>query len=66
MMIALVGAVSGYSMQNLRVSSVTTVRRAALSKLASPRMAITLEESGEFGTTDYTMTFKEVRLSPSY
>jgi inorganic pyrophosphatase len=56
MMIALVGAVSGYSMQGLRVSSV--VRRAS-SKLVSPRMDLALEEKGEFGTTDYTMTFKE-------
>jgi inorganic pyrophosphatase len=58
MMIALVGAVSGYSMQSLRVSSVT-VRRAALSKLVSPRMDLTTTEAGEFGTTDYTMTFKK-------
>jgi len=66
MMIALVGGVSGYSMQSLRVSSVTTARRAALSKLVSPRMDFTLAESGEFGTTDYTMTFKkgEDAISP--
>eukprot|EP00908_Phaeocystis_cordata_P005331 Transcript_15809.p1 GENE.Transcript_15809~~Transcript_15809.p1 ORF type:complete len:324 (-),score=93.10 Transcript_15809:258-1133(-) len=46
-------------MQSLRVGGALRAGRAALSKLASPRMAITLEESGEFGTTDYTMTFKE-------
>lgn len=64
-MLSIVVATSGYNMQSLRVGGALRAGRAALSKLASPRMAITLEESGEFGTTDYTMTFKEVRLSPS-
>jgi len=56
---ALVGAASGYNMQSLRVGGAVRVLRGGLSKLASPRMDITLEESGEFGTTDYTMTFKK-------
>jgi inorganic pyrophosphatase len=62
MMIALLGAVNGYSMQTLRVSSVRTAqlaRRASLSKVACPRMDITLTEEGEFGTTDFVMTFKK-------
>ena len=30
----------------------------SVTRFAAPRM-VTLEESGEFGTTDYTMTFKD-------
>merc|ERR1711865_1001426 len=33
--------------------------RAAMSKLVAPRMDITVDKAGEFGTTDFTMTFKK-------
>merc|ERR1719440_2354395 len=59
MSLALIGAVSGYSMQGLRIGSSMRVVRRAASKVSCPRMDITLEEAGEFGTTDYTMTFKK-------
>ena len=59
----LVGAVSGYSMQRIATRS-AVVSRAAMSKLACPRMDVTLEEAGEFGTTDFVMTFKKVRALP--
>ena len=55
-MMFLVGAANGYSMQ---MGGAVRVSRAAMSKLAAPRMDITVEKSGEFGTTDYTMTFKD-------
>ena len=59
MSLALIGAASGYNMQGLRVArSALMSRRAALSKVA---MDLTLEEKGEFGTTDYVMSFKEAR-----
>ena len=54
----LVGAANGYSMQ---MGGAVRVSRAAMSKLAAPRMDITVEKSGEFGTTDFTMYFKKVR-----
>ena len=54
-MMFLVGAANGYSMQ---MGGAVRVSRAAMSKLAAPRMDITVEKSGEFGTTDFTMTFK--------
>ena len=57
-MFALAGAVNGYSMQS--AGGAFRIGRAALSKLASPRMDITLDKAGEFGTTDFTMTFKKV------
>jgi len=58
-MLALLGVVNGYNMQSLRMGGAIRAGRAALSKLANPRMDITVEESGEFGTTDFTMTFKK-------
>ena len=57
----LAGAVNGYSMQSLSMGGAVRVSRAAMSKLAAPRMDITVEKSGEFGTTDFTMYFKKVR-----
>ena len=57
-MMFLVGAANGYSMQ---MGGAVRVSRAAMSKLAAPRMDITVEKSGEFGTTDFTMYFKKVR-----
>ena len=54
----LVGAVSGYNAARIAGRS-AIVSRAAMSKLASPRMDITLEKKGEFGTTDFVMTFKK-------
>ena len=60
MMLALTTTVSGYTMQGLRMGSMR-VSRAAMSKLVSPHMGITTEEKGEFGTTEFTMDFKEVR-----
>jgi len=62
MSLALIGAVSGYSMQGLRLGtggSIMKMRRAALSKVTCPRMDISFDEAGEFGTTDYTLTFKK-------
>jgi len=58
-MLFLVGAVNGYSMQSLSMGGAVRVGRAAMSKLVSPRMEITLDKAGEFGTTDFTMTFKK-------
>jgi inorganic pyrophosphatase len=55
-MMFLVGAANGYSMQ---MGGAVRVSRAAMSKLAAPRMDITVEKSGEFGTTDFTMYFKK-------
>ena len=55
----LAGAVNGYSMQSLSMGGAVRVSRAAMSKLAAPRMDITVEKSGEFGTTDFTMYFKK-------
>jgi inorganic pyrophosphatase len=60
-MMFLAGAVNGYSMQSLSMGGAVRVSRAAMSKLAAPRMDITVEKSGEFGTTDFTMYFKKVR-----
>ena len=54
----LAGAVNGYSMQ---MGGAVRVSRVAMSKLVAPRMDITVEKSGEFGTTDFTMYFKKVR-----
>jgi len=46
----------GYNMQLARMPAArTAVRRMA----GTARMALELEESGEFGTTDYSMTFKQ-------
>jgi inorganic pyrophosphatase len=58
-MMFLAGAVNGYSMQSLSMGGAVRVSRAAMSKLAAPRMDITVEKSGEFGTTDFTMYFKK-------
>jgi len=58
MMLALTTTVSGYTMQGLRMGSMR-VSRAAMTKLVSPHMGITTEEKGEFGTTEFTMDFKE-------
>ena len=49
-----------------KIESVSTHRLVAAALRVADVSMIDLEESGEFGTTDYTMTFKEVRLSPSY
>ena len=60
-MMILAGAVNGYSMQSMSMGGAVRVGRAAMSKLVAPRMDITVEKAGEFGTTDFTMTFKKVR-----
>jgi hypothetical protein len=60
-MMILAGAVNGYSMQSMSMGGVVRVGRAAMSKLVAPRMDITVEKAGKFGTTDFTMTFKKVR-----
>merc|ERR1719160_1563245 len=56
MTFALVAAVNGYHLSALRFGSVRAIRRMATK---APRMDLTLEETGEFGTTDYVMTFKK-------
>ena len=60
-MMILAGAVNGYSMQSMSMGGAVRVGRAAMSKLVAPRMDITLDKAGEFGSTDFTMTFKKVR-----
>ena len=60
----LVGAVSGYSMQRIATRSAVVSR--AASKISCPRMDVALEEKGEFGTTDYVMTFKKVPALPTF
>jgi inorganic pyrophosphatase len=58
-MMILAGAVNGYSMQSMSMGGAVRVGRAAMSKLVAPRMDITVDKAGEFGTTDFTMTFKK-------
>ena len=60
-MMILAGAVNGYSMQSMSMGGAVRVGRAAMSKLVAPRMDITVDKAGEFGTTDFTMTFKKVQ-----
>merc|ERR1719333_2016893 len=43
----------------MRLASRSAVLARRASKLACPRMDVALEEAGEFGTTDYVMTFKK-------
>lgn len=49
-----------------RIATRSAVVSRAASKISCPRMDVALEEKGEFGTTDYVMTFKKVPALPTF